>query len=203
VVTVQLPLKIALPLMVTSTGLHWLLSESLFLLRVVVRNPDSHPGRIIATVGWSATPIIASISLVAALVIGVLAFGWFSRYEGSDRMPLIATCSASLAAATCPPLLPGRSSSRQDDGPVYGSVDKKAMDEAMLVGHGQDTEYIPLRKLNAQQAGRFKPATDEQKLSWGVVPTRGLECSNSESIVYRATFSSDEVQPLELEHTYA
>ncbi|KAK8055063.1 hypothetical protein PG993_000290 [Apiospora rasikravindrae] len=104
----QLPLHVSLPLVMGSAALHWLVGESLFLLRVaeygVVDGGSRPPPRAAAlmAVGYSTIPILAAQGLLAVLVGAVLALGWFRRYMGAERMPLFATCSASLAAATCP-----------------------------------------------------------------------------------------------------
>ena len=110
----HLPLHMSLPLLMGCAALHWLLGESLFLLRVAaydgllrpqVQTQDQAtlpPRAVVTAVGYSATPLLATAGLLALLVGVVLALGWFRRYMGAERMPLFATCSASLAAATCP-----------------------------------------------------------------------------------------------------
>ncbi|KAK8113850.1 hypothetical protein PG999_005919 [Apiospora kogelbergensis] len=105
----HLPLYLSLLLLLTCAALHWLLSESLFLLRVAVYasgrgNVDAPPlpRAVMTAVGYAPAPILAATGLLALLIGIVLAVGWFRRYMGAERMPLFATCSASLAAATCP-----------------------------------------------------------------------------------------------------
>ncbi|KAK7924322.1 hypothetical protein PG985_006376 [Apiospora marii] len=112
----HLPLHFSLPLLMGCAALHWLLGESLFLLRVAaydgllrpqvqvqVQVPVAlSPRTVMTAVGYSAIPILATAGLLALLVGVMLAMGWVRRYMGAERMPLFATCSASLAAATCP-----------------------------------------------------------------------------------------------------
>lgn len=108
----HLPLHVSLPLLMGCAALHWLLGESLFLLRVAaydgllrsqVQDPATlSPRAVMAAVGYSAILLLATAGLLALLVGVMLAVGWFRRYMGAERMPLFATCSASLAAATCP-----------------------------------------------------------------------------------------------------
>ncbi|KAK8873486.1 hypothetical protein PGQ11_004000 [Apiospora arundinis] len=108
----HLPLHLSLPVLLACAALHWLLGESLFLLRVAVYGSDSgdgggnggdaQPRATKTAVGYAAIPILATAGLLALLVGIVLAVGWLKRYMGAERMPLFATCSASLAAATCP-----------------------------------------------------------------------------------------------------
>ncbi|KAK7950947.1 uncharacterized protein PG986_006675 [Apiospora aurea] len=107
----QLPLHVSLPLVMGCAALHWLVGESLFLLRVAEYGVDRSslsssssvpPRSVTMAVGYSTVPILAVAGLLALLVSMMLAVGWFRWYMGAERMPLFATGSASLAAATCP-----------------------------------------------------------------------------------------------------
>jgi len=81
-----------------SGGLHWLMSQSLFLALVNVYddtgtiNTDSS----ISTVGYSCIAIFCALILGGAAVLGGLLNG-FRRYD--DGIPLVGSCSAAISAA--------------------------------------------------------------------------------------------------------
>ncbi|ORY65171.1 uncharacterized protein BCR38DRAFT_432055 [Pseudomassariella vexata] len=199
----QLPWRIALPLMTGSTVLHWLLSNSLFLLRVAVYNPDGleDVSKLIATVGYSSSPILAVLGMVAAPVAGVLVLGWVKRYEGAEKMPLVATCSASLAAITCPSALArGHDTDGFGEKPMetdaQGTEMSMAEDETLpvMTGINTDTTYNP---SNASVTG-FGEGLAEMRLLWGVVGN-----GSSSGNVEHATFSAHPVRSLEVGRIYA
>ncbi|KAK6085055.1 hypothetical protein SCUP515_00873 [Seiridium cupressi] len=168
----QVPWKIALPLMTTSTVLHWCMSQSLFLLRVAVHSPQGEEDttKLISTVGYSSSPILASLAILAAFVAGVCALSWFKRYEGAERMPLVASCSASLAAATCPGL----------PCPELQAVDGKGGDRVERpMGltlarylYDEDTAYSPPFLGFQELSVGFEVAVAEQPLTWGAILSR-------------------------------
>lgn len=95
----QLPFKYAIPLVVTSATLHWLISQAVFLVRAET-NVD---GKIdedtanISAVGISPAPMV--VVLIIGSCFTLLAFGLgFMKLRGSS-MPVAASCSFALAAA--------------------------------------------------------------------------------------------------------
>jgi hypothetical protein len=99
----QLPYKFALPLLLLSGILHWLVSQSIFLARVTIFNPDGDEDdyQSISTCGYSCIAIIFVIIVGGIAVLSGLGFG-FRRYPA--EMPLAAGCSAAISAACHPPL---------------------------------------------------------------------------------------------------
>ena len=94
----QLPYKYGIPLVILSGILHWLVSQSLFLVEVRSFNgkgvEDAEYG--LTALGYSCIAIIFTI-LLGSLTIGIgLAMG-FRRYDGG--MPLATSCSAALSSA--------------------------------------------------------------------------------------------------------
>ncbi len=81
-----------------SGGLHWLMSQSLFLALVTVYDDTGimDPGNSISTVGYSC------IAIFCALILGSMAvfcgiINGFRRYD--DGIPLVGSCSAAISAA--------------------------------------------------------------------------------------------------------
>jgi hypothetical protein len=81
-----------------SGGLHWLMSQSLFLALVTVYDDTGiiDPGSSISTVGYSCIAIFCALMLGGAAVLGGLLNG-FRRYD--DGIPLVGSCSAAISAA--------------------------------------------------------------------------------------------------------
>lgn len=99
----QLPYTFALPLLVLSGSLHWLLSQSIFLARVTVFNAGGGESKYssISTCGYSCIAIIFVIGVASVTILGSLGFG-FRRYPAG--IPLAAGCSAAISAACHPPI---------------------------------------------------------------------------------------------------
>ncbi|MCJ1381499.1 hypothetical protein MMC17_004610 [Xylographa soralifera] len=114
----QLPYRYAIPLMVLSGLLHWLISQTVFLVNIAVFDTNSvkQPDRAVSACGWSAsglyTVLIAGLIMVAVLV----GFGSRKYHPG---MPLTTSCSRAISAACHP--APG-----DDDAPLkalmYGVI---------------------------------------------------------------------------------
>ena len=98
----QLPYRYAVPLIVTSCILHWLISQSLFYVNLIIIgiNNERQPKRDIRACGWSPiaivfTLIVGGIMLVAMLILG------FRKY--SLEMPVMRSNSLRISAACHPP----------------------------------------------------------------------------------------------------
>jgi hypothetical protein len=81
-----------------SGGLHWLMSQSLFLALVTVYDDTGvmDPENSISTVGYSCIAIFFALILGTVAVLGGIANG-FRRYDGG--IPLVGSCSAAISAA--------------------------------------------------------------------------------------------------------
>jgi hypothetical protein len=99
----QLPYTYGLPLIAASATLHWLISQSLFLVRVekyFEGEPDDlffEDGNSSSAVGLSPAPMLVVVMLgtcIAAIAIGM----GFRKLKG-HAMPVAASCSFALAAA--------------------------------------------------------------------------------------------------------
>ena len=98
----QLPYHYSLPLLAISSILGWLASQSLFVVRVAVRDENQFlpPGYSILTCGYSPGAIALTIIVGGVFAVATIATG-FRRYPVG--MPLSATCSGAISAA-CHPL---------------------------------------------------------------------------------------------------
>ena len=97
----QLPYRYAIVLMIISSLLHWLISQTIFLVNISVfdTNDLEQPAQAVSTCGWSATGLYTT--LVAGLVMVAIAIGFGSR-KYHPGMPIITSCSRAIAAACHP-----------------------------------------------------------------------------------------------------
>ena len=87
--------------MVASTGLQWLVSQSMFLIRITILPNGVAPViRKVTCCGWSSIGVLfltiyGSVMLVTLFVVG------FKKLDGT--MPLASQCSTAISAAYHPP----------------------------------------------------------------------------------------------------
>lgn len=108
----SLPYSFSLPLMACSDILHWLISQSVFVIQTIGYNsPDFHPNDSLggSIVGYSSIGILFSMLLGGIMVLALVLLGAFKKYtvkrptDGSESpsypTPLVSTCSAAIGAA--------------------------------------------------------------------------------------------------------
>jgi len=97
----QLPLRWAIPLTVMSGVLHWLLSQSLFLVRQEVRRRDGtlYPGSACAC-GYSAQSLLIFTLSLFVLLVAIL---YQLLREIDIHIPPASHCSLVISAACHPP----------------------------------------------------------------------------------------------------
>ncbi|KIW97063.1 uncharacterized protein Z519_02455 [Cladophialophora bantiana CBS 173.52] len=94
----QLPYKAAIPLMVASGVLHWLISESIFLAVVAEYTPNGDLYDAIAIASCGFSPLAMIMVLVLGGILLIVTYGLaLMRYDPS--IPLVGSCSAAIAAA--------------------------------------------------------------------------------------------------------
>lgn len=96
----QLPYRYSLPLTVFSGAMHWLISQSLFLVNIEIW--DSHDKKIdsVTSCGWSPIGIICVVVTGTIMAVFLLATGFRRlRYGG---IPVAVSCSAAISAACHP-----------------------------------------------------------------------------------------------------
>ncbi|KAK5189871.1 hypothetical protein LTR99_004144 [Exophiala xenobiotica] len=99
----QLPYKVAMPLMILSGLLHWLISQAIFLVVVAEYNLDGTllSPVAVASCGFSPLAMVLGIAAGCAIIIVTFLLGFGLHYEPS--MPLAGSCSAAISAACHPP----------------------------------------------------------------------------------------------------
>ncbi|KAF2865785.1 hypothetical protein BDV95DRAFT_441998, partial [Massariosphaeria phaeospora] len=108
----QLPYRLAVPLLVFTAGVHWIISQAIFMVRVETRSAhgilvDIDPATAtaspkdftytITTCGYSPLALILGAAAIAGLFAFVAALG--VRDLKTDGMPVVGSCSAAIAAA--------------------------------------------------------------------------------------------------------
>lgn len=97
----QLPYLYSIPLLAVSTWMHWLVSQSIFLVRIAVYDSSGQELNPLSkySVGYSCIAIICTIFFGSLMVLVALANG-FRKDRGG--MPLVGSCSAAISAACHP-----------------------------------------------------------------------------------------------------
>jgi hypothetical protein len=96
----QLPYRISLPLTLFSGGLHWLLSQSLFLVRVDTVDLDGTISQLSSGIVISGLSFLILYLAFLGLVVTV---GLVGRRKLRTRIPFAASCSLVISAACHPP----------------------------------------------------------------------------------------------------
>lgn len=98
----QLPYRYSIPLLVLSGTLHWLVSQSIFLvsLKAYRYTGEADPENNIVTCGYSPIAILVTTVVGAAAMLLGIAMG-YRRYK--PGLPLVGSCSAAISAACHPP----------------------------------------------------------------------------------------------------
>jgi len=134
----QLPYSYGIPLLILSGVLHWLVSQSLFFVRIIVLDPTDTEVQDLSksTCGYSPIAIILVIVLGAFVVLFGIANG-FRKYEAG--MPLVGSCSAAISAACHRPEEDVHASMKPL---VWGAVDKgRSGPVGSRVGHCSFTSF--------------------------------------------------------------
>lgn len=102
----QLPYLYSIPLLLSSGFMHWLVSESLFIVRISFLNQNGQPasgckwckktGSVLTLLGYSPKAILVAIVLGGVMYIMMVVIG-MRRYK--PGIPLVITSSWTIAAA--------------------------------------------------------------------------------------------------------
>lgn len=98
----SLPYRYSIPLLVSYTVLHWLVSESIFYVRVIMYDATQKrvPDADVNACGWSPMALVLAIAVGSLMV---LALGVLSMRTYGSCIPLAGSCSAAISAACHPP----------------------------------------------------------------------------------------------------
>lgn len=101
----QLPYRYGIPLLIISAVLHWLVSQSIFLVVLYRYLPDDtldpNPNNNLIACGYSPLAILTTIVVGSVVLLGGILNGF--RPYPSTGMPLASSCSAAISAACHPP----------------------------------------------------------------------------------------------------
>ena len=94
----QLPYRYAVPLVVASGLLHWLVSQSLFPANIIVFDVYGveQPSRNVSACGWSPIAILFTLILLGVMILMLFALGWRKYHTG---MPVMRSNSLDISAA--------------------------------------------------------------------------------------------------------
>lgn len=104
----QLPYRLAIPFMMISGFLHWLVSQSFFLVSVQSYSYNPTKGWTLqlnnpatrVSIGFSLLPMLTGVTTGSLLLIGIISAG---LVPFKTAMPVVGSCSAAITAA-CQPL---------------------------------------------------------------------------------------------------
>ena len=94
----QLPWLYSLPLAIAAAVLHWLVSQSIFLVKLDVYDPHHKldPANSFSSCGYSAYALVITIIVGGTMVLALIANG-FRRLD--PTMPFAGSCSLAISAA--------------------------------------------------------------------------------------------------------
>lgn len=100
----QIPYRFGVPLMIAFGSLHWLLSQSVFLVKITVSDKDGveSSASSFTACGWSAVALAVALLFAVVMMLAVVGISWKKYHPG---MPIMRSCSRAIAAACHP--LPG------------------------------------------------------------------------------------------------
>lgn len=97
----SLPYRYAVPLLAISATLHWIISQSIFLVGVEAYDSQYQrkPSKDFITCGYSPVAIMAGIIAGCLMLLYIIGMG-FRRFKSG--MPIASSCSAAISAACHP-----------------------------------------------------------------------------------------------------
>lgn len=97
----SVPYRYSLPMIVTSTVLHWLLSQSIFLIKVNAFSAHGKPDEATSVTACGYSPLAILITIIVGMA-ALLVFAGLSLRRMQSGMPLASYCSAVISASCHP-----------------------------------------------------------------------------------------------------
>lgn len=115
----SLPYRYAIPLMGTSAILHWLISQSLFLVGIEAYDERfvRAPGRDLVTCGYTPVAIVSAMAVWVFMFACLVGMG---RMKFASGMQIAGSCSLAIAAACHPKYDPNLDEKDQQMDPPEG-----------------------------------------------------------------------------------
>lgn len=151
----QLPYRYGIPLMVVSAVLHWLVSQSIFL---VVINAYKYDGTLDPAAGQDRiacgySPIAILITIVVGTLVVLLGLTHGFRRYPEVGIPLAGSCSAAISAACHPPAGDDRASKKAV---MWGAIKESNAGEEFSPfkePYSREVGSIALMNLNGPKVG--------------------------------------------------
>lgn len=98
----QLPYKYSITLLVVCALLHWLVSRSLFLVKIDIYNMagDLDPSRAVTACGYSSTPFALDVVIGSLMIAALFGLARFRKFD--EGIPITSSCSLAISAACHP-----------------------------------------------------------------------------------------------------
>ncbi|KAJ5359849.1 hypothetical protein N7517_009040 [Penicillium concentricum] len=98
----SLPFRYSVPLMLTYTVLHWLLSQAIFYVQIYMYDADMYhdPSLDVDACAWSPIALILTIIVGSLMIMALLGL---AMRPFRSVIPLAGSCSAAISAACHPP----------------------------------------------------------------------------------------------------
>lgn len=99
----QLPYRYAVPLVICSGSLHWLISQSLFQVKIIFYDNAGvlQLNKDISACGWSPIAVCFTLGLGGIMILGLCVLGCRKLHKG---MPVMRSNSLDIGAACHPPI---------------------------------------------------------------------------------------------------
>lgn len=134
----QLPYRFGVPLVILSGTLHWLVSQSIFVVAFDIYDELGELqttdigwqySAVTRTCGYSPIAMLAVVIVGGAMLVAVVAFGYIPYKRG---MPLVGSCSLAISAACHPDIRSGAGDVAQSEEKLKWGVVSTGLDG---IGH--------------------------------------------------------------------
>lgn len=145
----QLPYRYSVPLLIASVALHWLVSQSIFLVRIFEFDGDNTipHDHVLTTCGYSNIGLVFVLGLGSLLVLCLVGLG-LRRFNVD--VPLAGSCSIAISAACHQPEADADAAFKPVKWGVVSSYEVKTRFKGRDVGHGCFTSLDVTRPVEGE-----------------------------------------------------